>query len=138
MTTVLVSGTFDGLHPGHEDLFRQARALGDRVVVVVARDETVGAVKGRPPKRKEAERLQTVQTQPFVDQAILGNPGDKLAVVEEISPDVILLGYDQEAFTDGLEARLRARGIQSRIVRAQAFHPERYKSSLLDADTGTG
>jgi FAD synthetase len=130
--TVVVTGTFDGLHKGHEDLFRQAKALGDRLVVIVGRDATVEAVKGRRPRQGEAERLAVVRAHPLVSAAILGGAGeDKLAVLEEVRPDVILLGYDQQAFTEGLAEALAARGLHPRIVRGVAFEPERYKSSLL-------
>jgi FAD synthetase len=131
MSLVLVTGTFDGLHPGHEDLFRQAKEQGDRLVVVVARDATVTQVKGRPPRVGEDERRKTVEASSFVDQAVLGRDGDKLAVIADLKPDVIVLGYDQEAFTGDLEARLTERGVVAKIVRAKPFHPEKYKSSLM-------
>jgi len=130
--TVLLFGTFDGLHAGHENLFRQARAYGDRLVVVVGRDATVEAVKGRLPRKGEEVRLAAVQACSLVDEARLGGEGeDKLAVVEEVQPDVIMLGYDQDAFTEGLAERLAARGMHPQIVRGAAFEPETYKSSLL-------
>lgn len=130
--TVLVTGTFDGLHKGHEDLFRQAKVLGDRLVVVVGRDATVEAVKGHRPRLGEEERRKAVETCPLVDEAILGGTGeDKLAVIEAVRPEVVLLGYDQQAFTDGLAEALAARGLHPRIVRGEAFEPETYKSSLL-------
>lgn len=129
--TVLVTGTFDGLHKGHEDLFRQAKAFGDRLVVVVARDTTVQAVKGHRTRQNEEVRLAAVQAHSLVDEAVLGQPGDKLAVVEVVRPDVIMLGYDQEAFTEGLEDKLAARGLRPRIVRGAPFQPDVYKSSLL-------
>jgi len=131
MTTVLVAGTFDGLHKGHEGLFRQAKAYGDRLVVVVARDKTVEQVKGRLPRMGEEARHEAVQAHPLVDEAILGKFGDKYEVIAEAAPDVIVLGYDQEVFTEVLEERLAERGILPRIIRAAPFHPEIYKSSLL-------
>lgn len=131
MTTVLCFGTFDGLHPGHEDYFRQALEYGDRLVVIVARDETVTSVKGRPPKQSEAVRLAAVRAHPLVNEARLGLPGDKYKVIEEIRPDVIVLGYDQQAFTEQLEGVLRIRGLSCRVVRANSYLPHIYKSSKL-------
>lgn len=131
MPTVLVTGTFDGLHPGHEDLFRQARSHGDRLVVVIARDRTVLDVKGQLPRIHEEHRRATVEAHPLVDRAVLGRTGDKLAVLVELKPDVIVLGYDQKAFTNDLDTHMRYRNIPCRIIRAKAFRPERYKSSLL-------
>ena len=41
----MLFGTFDGLHEGHFDLFRQAKKYGDYLVVVVARDVNVKKIK---------------------------------------------------------------------------------------------
>jgi FAD synthetase len=131
MPTVLVTGTFDGLHPGHEDLFRQAKGYGDRLVVVVARDRTVLEVKGQLPRIGEERRREIVESHPLVHQAVLGRGGDKLAIIVELKPDVIVLGYDQEAFTKDLGTHMKYRNVNCDIVRAKPFEPERYKSSLL-------
>lgn len=131
MPTVLVLGTFDGLHPGHEDYFRQAREHGDRLVAVVARDRTVLEVKGQLPRMGEEARRASVEASPLVDSAILGRDGDKLAVICELKPEVIVLGYDQASFIGDLAEKLRARGLDCRVVRAEPFNPDVYKSSLL-------
>jgi FAD synthetase len=128
---VLVFGTFDGLHPGHMDLFRQAKDLGDQLHIVVARDETVLATKKRSPVNSEQARLQQVQQALPMAIVQLGNPGDKYAIVEAIRPDIIALGYDQKFFTEALESELLKRGLRPRIVRLKAFRPDQYKSSLL-------
>lgn len=130
MVTVLCFGTFDGVHPGHEAFFRQARDLGDRVVVVVARDVTVLDVKGQLPGLGEQERLRQVAAHPYVEEAHLGHPGDKYAIIEQIKPDMILLGYDQQAFTDALEEELARRGLLIEIRRAHPHVPEVFKTSL--------
>lgn len=124
-------GTFDGLHPGHEDYFRQAKEHGDDVFVVVARDTTVMDVKGNLPERNEQDRLAAVLEHPFVDDARLGYPDDKYQIIEEVHPDVLCLGYDQETFTDNLDAELARRGLSAMIVRCEAFLPDTFKSSLL-------
>ena len=46
MTTVWTNGTFDILHPGHIELFKVARALGDRVIVATDTDEKIKNDKG--------------------------------------------------------------------------------------------
>lgn len=128
---VMCFGTFDGLHPGHEDYFRQAKEHGDELFVVVSRDTTVMDVKGNLPRMNQEDRLTAVVDHPLVDGAKLGYPGDKYKIIEEINPDFICLGYDQEAFTDNLDAELTRRGLSASIVRAEPFFPDSYKSSLL-------
>lgn len=135
---VLVFGTFDGLHEGHKDFFRQAGKFGS-VTVVVGRDSTVEKTKKRLPKYNEQERLKAVKKSGLVDEARLGNEaplGEKLdpyKVVEEVKPDVICLGYDQTFFADKLAEELPKRGLgQVKIERLKAFEPEKYKSSILN------
>jgi FAD synthetase len=136
MATVLVTGTFDGLHPGHEDLFRQAKSFGDRVVAVIARDRTVLDVKGQLPRISEEDRRAAVESHPFIDKAVLGKLGDKLAIIVELKPDVIVLGYDQKAFTNDLETHMKYRNVVCKIVRAKPFHPDKFKSSILYGRSG--
>ena len=123
MKKVMVFGTFDILHQGHLDLFRQAREHGDFLIAVVARDRTVEEVKGEGPEHDEKERLAEVAK--HVDKAVLGHLGSKHQVIEEEKPDVLCLGYDQEAFTKDLEK------FDIPIIRLNPFAPETYKSSKL-------
>jgi FAD synthetase len=123
-------GTFDGLHAGHEDYFRQAKELGDELIVVVAKDETVVDLRGNLPANSEDERLAAVDAHPLVDGARLGYLDDKYRVIEEVRPDYICLGHDQEAFTERLEAELARRGIAATVVRLQPFHPDIHNSLL--------
>lgn len=134
MKKVLVFGTFDGLHEGHKDFFRQAKECGDYLMVVVGRDSTVLSVKKKLPKQNENERLEAVQKAPYVDYARLGNEGvSKYEVIKETKPDVICLGYDQTHFTDKLAVALQKMGLgHIKIHRLKAFHPEKYHSSILN------
>lgn len=139
MTKVLVFGTFDGLHEGHRDFFRQAKEFGEYLVVVVGRDSTVEKTKKRLPKFSEQERLKAIQDSGLVDEARLGNevaPGEKLdpyKIIEEIKPDVICLGYDQTFFADKLAEELPKRGLgHVKVERLKPFEPKKYKSSILN------
>ncbi|MFT7615793.1 MAG: FAD synthetase [Candidatus Woesearchaeota archaeon] len=129
---VLVFGTYDVFHPGHNFFFEQALENGDLLIVVVALDKTVEQIKGSLPKNSQEKRLKCIQESKLVNKAILGHPGDKYAVIERINPDVICLGYDQNAFTDKLKSELAKRGLHPKIVRIdKSFFPEKYKSSIL-------
>lgn len=130
---VLVFGTFDGLHEGHMDFFRQAKEYGDYLVVVVGRDSTVLSVKKKLPKQNENERLEKVQQSEYVNYARLGNEGvSKYDVIKEIKPDIICLGYDQIYFTDKLEEQIKGMGLKIEIKRLKAYKPEIYKSSIIN------
>lgn len=127
---VMCMGTFDILHQGHLDYFKQAKQFGDFLIVVVARDSS--AIKeGKILQHGEKERWEKVAAQTIVDKAILGNEGDKLKIVEQEKPDVICLGYDQNVNEEKLKEELAKRGVFPSIVRTEAHHPEKYKSSLL-------
>lgn len=131
MKKVLIFGTFDGLHPGHINFFEQAKRLGDKLIVVVGRDETVLKVKGRLPKNNEKCRLAEVKKTGLVDESRLGNLGDPYAIIKQIQPDIIALGYDQNSFTANLAVELKEMDIVAEIVRLEPFGPEKYHSSVI-------
>lgn len=129
MPRAIAFGTFDGFHPGHKFYLDSASTHGD-LTVVIARDSTVLKVKGKLPLHDEATRQIAVKAAGY--EAVLGSESDKYAVLERFRPDVICLGYDQEAFVDKLSEACKKRGLDAVILRMNAFHPERYKSSLLN------
>lgn len=107
--------------------------MGERVVVVIAHDETVKQVKSHATRLSAEDRRARVGQSKFVDEAHVGCTGDKYQIIEEMKPDIILLGYDQTSFTDRLAEELCTRGLSVDIRRAKAYHPEIYKSSKLYA-----
>ena len=130
MTRVLVFGTFDILHPGHEYFLKQAKKQGDELVVVVARDSTVKQVKGELPHHDENFRLSNIQKLDYVNRAMLGyESADKYRIIEEVKPDIICLGYDQTHFVDSLEKKLDEIGLSPDIIRIDSYHPHIHKSS---------
>lgn len=134
MTRVMVFGTFDMLHEGHLDLFRQARALAPTpfLIVSVARDASTERVKGKRPQRTEAERLALVAACPLVDEAVLGDEIGYLDHIKKAGPEIIALGYDQAGeYVEHLADDLRGAGLAPAIVRLQPYEPETYKTSKL-------
>jgi len=124
--TVLTFGTFDKFHPGHQYFLTEAKKHGDRLVVVIARDKNVQLVKGHLPTQTEEVRRQAVAAFPVVDEVMLGleDYSKKESVIDQVKPDVICLGYDQAP-------KFQSPSPAIQVFRLSAFHPEKYKSSLL-------
>ena len=130
----MVFGTFDMVHPGHEDLFRQARALAPdpHLIVSVARDASVARIKGALPRHSESQRARAVALQPLVDEVVLGDSQGYIEHVVAARPDIIALGYDQEGeYVSNLARDLDAAGLHVRIERLRAYRPEAFKTSKL-------
>ena len=127
----MCAGTFDTIHPGHLYYFSEAKKYGSKLIVVVARDSTSQAFKGKELIHNEKDRLEQVRTLEIVDKAILGNEGDIFKIIEEIKPDVICLGYDQKVQKQELEDELRKRGIKAEVIRISPYMANLYKSSKL-------
>lgn len=129
---VLCCGTFDYLHPGHRSFIAQAAALGDELVVVVARDENVRRIKGHYPDHSQEERQAALAQLPEVSQVRLGHKGSNfLRIVGEVAPHIIALGYDQKR-PPGLAQAFP----QCEIVVLQPHHPEQFKSSIFRRQEG--
>jgi len=132
---VLIFGTFDNFHAGHEFFINEARNLGDILYVVIARDETVKKIKGHEPEQTEKDRLKSLKNRKIADKVILGSLTDKNKAIKKFKPDFIALGYDQFAFTYTLEKTLIDLKLDSKIIRLNPYKPDIYKSSLLKKTT---
>ena len=129
--TVMIFGTFDGIHAGHISLIEQASLLAEKVVAVIAKDDTVKTIKGKYPLHTEEERAHVLSHIREIDKVLIGNNDDKFSVVKEIHPDVIVLGYDQEAFIDQLYEGMRKHHMNIEIVRANSYNETKLKSGKL-------
>lgn len=130
---VIIFGTFDLLHAGHENMFEQARKHGDYLIAIIARDDTVKKLKGAYPYYNERQRVKNLKNSHLIDKVILGNSGDKYEIIRKVQPDVIALGYDQFAFTHQLQKFLIDEKMNTQIERLGAYRPEVYKSSIIRA-----
>ncbi|ELY49135.1 adenylyltransferase/cytidyltransferase family protein [Natronolimnohabitans innermongolicus] len=119
--TVIAQGTFDILHPGHVHYLEEAAAMGDELIVIVARKTNVD--HKAKPICPAAQRRDVVDGLEAVDEAILGHEEDIFVPIEEIDPDVIALGHDQHHDDDAIEAELEARGVDCTVERASAYDP---------------
>jgi cytidyltransferase-like protein len=130
----MVFGTFDIIHAGHEDFFRQARELGPSpyLIVSIARDSVAERIRGTKPRHHERERRAAIAAHPLINRAILGDEKGFIEHIVKEAPDIIALGYDQRGeYVDALERELAGAGMSPRIVRLKAYKPETFKTSKL-------
>jgi cytidyltransferase-like protein len=111
MKKVMVFGTFDTLHRGHLFFLSRAAGLGDELTAVVARDRTVGELKGRTPYHNFDSRVASLRKTGLVKDIL---PSDKdrgsWLVIANAKPQVICLGHDQHLMEESLREWLKTRG----------------------------
>lgn len=122
-------GAFDLFHPGHEFFLRECAKMGEKLVVVVARDANVERIKGEKPWYKEEERQRTIEEAFPTATVTLGDISDFYAPIKKYKPDVLCFGYDQKARED--EIKKLFPGIK--IVRISPYKEKEFKSSILKA-----
>lgn len=131
---VLIAGTFDLIHPGHIFLINEAAKLGD-VYIIVATDKNRRLYSGTSPIIPQEQRLEVIKSIKQVKDARLGrNDNDTLKTVEEINPDIILLGPDQKYGVEILKNGLKAKGLNKIEVRRLETYYDKYElhsSSLI-------
>ena len=120
MVKVMATGTFDILHLGHIYFLKEAKKLGDKLIVVVATDKTVRKLKHEPVNPQEI-RLKLIEELKVVDEAYIGHEDDMYEIVKEIKPDIIALGYDQIHDENSIKAELEKRKMKAKIVRLSEF-----------------
>lgn len=118
MKTVAVSGGFDPIHIGHLRMFQEARALGDRLVVILNNDNWLMAKKGFA-FMPEQERAEIIAAFPFVDEVLITSHGvddsDRSICreLETLKPDIFANGGDRKGEGDIPEAEVcRRLGIE--------------------------
>ncbi|MGW4398687.1 D-glycero-beta-D-manno-heptose 1-phosphate adenylyltransferase [Amycolatopsis nivea] len=92
---VATGGCFDLLHPGHVSLLRQARALGDALVVCVNSDSSVRRLKGPGrPLLSAQDRARLLTALSVVDAVAVFDESSPVAILERLRPDVWVKGGD--------------------------------------------
>jgi D-beta-D-heptose 7-phosphate kinase/D-beta-D-heptose 1-phosphate adenosyltransferase len=116
-TIVFTNGVFDLLHPGHVRYLRQARQLGDALIVGVNSDGSVRRQNKGPerPITPEHERVEVLEALACVDGVVAFDDDTPHALIAAIQPDVLVKGADWAA--DAIVGRdiVEARG--GRVVR---------------------
>jgi len=99
-TVVAVSGGFDPIHIGHVRMFREARAMGDELVVILNNDNWLVAKKGFA-FMSQRERKEILEALTDVDSVVLTNHSKSTndmsicKTLEQVKPDIFVNGGDR-------------------------------------------
>ena len=92
---VFTNGVFDLLHPGHVRYLRDARALGELLLVGINSDDSVRRIKGSErPVNPEQERAEVLLALSSVDAVVVFDEDDPHAIITAIQPDILVKGSD--------------------------------------------
>jgi D-beta-D-heptose 7-phosphate kinase/D-beta-D-heptose 1-phosphate adenosyltransferase len=94
---VVVSGGFDPVHIGHLRLFKKAREFGDKLIVILNKDEFILRKKGYV-LMPLAERKEILESCKYVDEVVVSIDEDKSVskTIEMIKPDYFVKSGDRK------------------------------------------
>ena len=106
--TVFAAGCFNRVHEAHLRMLRQARSLGDRLVLVLANDAHNRKSNAVP----SAVRLKRLQDAGVADKVVVGAPDSFAASLRREKPQILVLGYDQRLPDEQTARAVREMGVE--------------------------
>jgi D-beta-D-heptose 7-phosphate kinase/D-beta-D-heptose 1-phosphate adenosyltransferase len=102
MTTVMVNGTFDVLHPGHVAMLNTARSYGDYLIVAIDTDRRVRELKGEGrPINNQNDRKIMLSNLKAVDFVVIFDSKEELIDYMKLyKPQVYVKGSDWKHDTE--------------------------------------
>jgi len=92
---VFTNGCFDILHTGHITYLRQAKELGDILIVGLNTDNSVKRLKGeKRPIFNEKDRAKMLSSLEVVDYIVLFDEDTPKNIIKKIKPDILVKGGD--------------------------------------------
>jgi len=93
---VFTNGVFDILHPGHVRYLKDARALGDLMIVGINSDRSVRALGKAPdrPVNPEHERAEVLEALACVDAVVVFDEATPHEIISALQPDILVKGAD--------------------------------------------
>lgn len=114
---VMTNGCFDILHAGHISYLEEARRLGDCLIVAVNTDESVRTLKGKTrPIHRLAHRLAVLEALACVDYIISFSEETPEALIQALSPQVLVKGGDYAVSAIAGSAHVLSQGGEVKIL----------------------
>lgn len=96
-TSVLTTGCYDVLHPGHIRHLEESRAMGTRLVVALNSDASVRRLKGEGrPSQNQDDRATVLKALRCVDDVVIFDGDDATDIIHGMKPDILTNGCDHE------------------------------------------
>jgi rfaE bifunctional protein nucleotidyltransferase chain/domain len=91
---VFTNGCFDIIHIGHVRYLREARALGDALIIGLNSDKSVSSIKPNRPINPQTHRAEVLSSFEMVDYVVLFDEETPYELIKVIQPDVLVKGGD--------------------------------------------
>ncbi len=92
---IFTNGCFDLLHPGHTAYLKEARVLGDKLIVAINSDSSVERLKGAGrPVYTLNDRVKMLTSLSCVDLVVPFETETPQLLIEKIKPDILVKGGD--------------------------------------------
>lgn len=124
-SVVFTNGCFDFIHTGHVRYLKEARSLGDLLVVGLNSDDSVTRLKPGRPVNPQADRAEVLSALESVDFVTIFDEDTPLELIKALRPDVLVKGGDWK----------RADIVGSELVsdtRSLPFHSGHSTTSILE------
>lgn len=91
---VFTNGCFDIIHKGHVKYLRQARTLGDVLIIGLNSDKSVSHIKPGRPINSEKDRAEVLAALCMVDYVTVFDERTPYRLIRSLKPDVLVKGGD--------------------------------------------
>ena len=91
---VFTNGCFDIIHSGHIKYLRQAKALGDILIIGLNSDSSVSRIKPKRPVNPQEQRAEVLSSLEMVDYVTLFDENTPYELIRFIKPDILVKGGD--------------------------------------------
>jgi rfaE bifunctional protein nucleotidyltransferase chain/domain len=91
---VFTNGCFDILHIGHVRCLKEAKSLGDLLVVGLNSDRSVSRIKPERPVNPQDQRAEVLASLEMVDYVTIFDEETPYELIKLLRPDVLVKGGD--------------------------------------------